>query len=61
MLDGPLPEGQPAIGGSIPALADTIAEYREIGLDELIVPDRHLPDGPARQEAMDSILNLVRH
>jgi len=63
VVDGPLPDGlpSPVIGGSAAALADTIAEYREIGLDELIVPDRLLPDGPARPEAMDTILSLVRN
>jgi alkanesulfonate monooxygenase SsuD/methylene tetrahydromethanopterin reductase-like flavin-dependent oxidoreductase (luciferase family) len=61
VLDGPLPEGRPAIGGSVAALAGTIAEYEAIGLDELIVPDGLLPAGSARQEAMDTILSLVRH
>ncbi len=62
VVDGPLPEGRPSavIGGSPAALADTIAEYREIGLDELIVPDGLLPAGPARREAMDTILSLGR-
>jgi F420-dependent oxidoreductase-like protein len=62
VVDGPLPEGlpMPIIGGSPERLADTIAEYRAIGLDELIVPDGLLGKGAARLAAMDTILGLVR-
>jgi alkanesulfonate monooxygenase SsuD/methylene tetrahydromethanopterin reductase-like flavin-dependent oxidoreductase (luciferase family) len=62
VVDGPLPEGlpTPVIGGSPQRLADTIAEYREIGLDELIVPDILLGKGADRRTAMDVILGLVR-
>ena len=60
-LDGPLPD-QPdrVIGGSRARLADTVAEYREIGLDELIVPDDLLGAGAAKLAAMDAILDIVR-
>jgi alkanesulfonate monooxygenase SsuD/methylene tetrahydromethanopterin reductase-like flavin-dependent oxidoreductase (luciferase family) len=62
VVDGPLPEGfsAPVIGGSPERLADTIAEYREIGLDELMVPDSLLGTGADRLKAMDVILDLAR-
>jgi alkanesulfonate monooxygenase SsuD/methylene tetrahydromethanopterin reductase-like flavin-dependent oxidoreductase (luciferase family) len=59
-LDGPLPDGFPAIGGSPAKLADTVAEYRAIGLDELIIPDELLGTGAAKLAAMDKILEIVR-
>ena len=62
VVDGPLPEGLsvPVIGGSPERLADTIAGYREIGLDELMVPDSLLGTGADRLKAMDVILGLAR-
>ncbi|HEY0001951.1 MAG TPA: TIGR03560 family F420-dependent LLM class oxidoreductase [Actinoplanes sp.] len=62
VVDGPLPEGQsmPVIGGSPERLADTIEEYRGIGLDELIIPDRFLGTGAVRLKAMDTVLTLAR-
>ncbi|MFG2043229.1 TIGR03560 family F420-dependent LLM class oxidoreductase [Dactylosporangium sp. NPDC048998] len=61
VVDGPLPEmPMPVIGGSPQALADAIAEYRGIGLDELIVPDGLLGKGADRLKAMDTILSLTR-
>ncbi|GAA1808919.1 LLM class flavin-dependent oxidoreductase [Luedemannella flava] len=62
VVDGPLPENMPmpVIGGSPGALADTIAQYRAIGLDELIVPDGFLGTGADRLKAMDTILGIVR-
>jgi alkanesulfonate monooxygenase SsuD/methylene tetrahydromethanopterin reductase-like flavin-dependent oxidoreductase (luciferase family) len=62
VVDGPLPElGQrPVIGGTPAKLADTIAEYRAIGLDELIVPDGFLGTGADRLKAMDVIVDLVQ-
>jgi hypothetical protein len=50
----------PVIGGSVQRLADTVAEYRGLGLDELIVPDALLGDGADRLRAMDEIRGLVR-
>ena len=50
----------PAIGGSAEQLADTVAEYRSVGLDELVVPDRMLGKGADRLAAMDVILGIVR-
>lgn len=61
VVDGPLPDGgTPVIGGSPERLAEAVAEYREIGLDELIVPDFLLGQGADRLKAMDTVLDIVR-
>jgi F420-dependent oxidoreductase-like protein len=62
VVDGPVPDGlpMPVIGGSREQLADAVAEYRGIGLDELIVPDGLLGKGADRLTAMDVILGIVR-
>jgi F420-dependent oxidoreductase-like protein len=62
VVDGPVPDGlpMPVIGGSPQQLAETVAEYRAIGLDELIVPDGLLGRGADRLRAMDVILGIVR-
>jgi F420-dependent oxidoreductase-like protein len=62
VVDGPAPEGMPmpVIGGSPQRLAEAVAEYREIGLDELIVPDALLGKGAERLRAMDVIVGIVR-
>jgi F420-dependent oxidoreductase-like protein len=62
VVDGPLPQGvdMPVIGGSPDLLARAVAGYREIGLDELIVPDGFLGRGDDRRKAMDVVLDLVR-
>ena len=50
----------PVIGGTPARLAETVAEYRAIGLDELIVPDAMLGTGADRLKAMDVIHGIVR-
>ena len=62
VVSGGVPDGlpMPVIGGSVDRLADTVAEYRALGLDELIVPDALLGTGADRLGAMDQILALVR-
>jgi F420-dependent oxidoreductase-like protein len=62
VVDGPVPEGLPVpvIGGSAEQLAATVAEYQEVGLDELIVPDGMLGKGADRLKAMDVVLDIVR-
>jgi alkanesulfonate monooxygenase SsuD/methylene tetrahydromethanopterin reductase-like flavin-dependent oxidoreductase (luciferase family) len=62
VVNGPLPDNapMPVIGGSPQRLAETVAQYREIGLDELIVPDGMLGTGADRLAAMDTILGIVR-
>jgi F420-dependent oxidoreductase-like protein len=59
----PIPDeggGTPVIGGSPAEFADAVARYREIGLDELIIPDELLGVGKAKLAAMDTILGIVR-
>jgi alkanesulfonate monooxygenase SsuD/methylene tetrahydromethanopterin reductase-like flavin-dependent oxidoreductase (luciferase family) len=61
VVDGPRPDvPMPVIGGSPSRLADAIAEYAAIGLDELIVPDGYLGKGADRLKAMDVIAELAR-
>jgi alkanesulfonate monooxygenase SsuD/methylene tetrahydromethanopterin reductase-like flavin-dependent oxidoreductase (luciferase family) len=62
VVDGEVPDmgDRAVIGGSRARLADTIAEYQAIGLDELIVPDALLGTGADRLRAMDTILSLSR-
>jgi F420-dependent oxidoreductase-like protein len=62
VVGGPVPEGlwAPVIGGSVEQLAQTIERYRELRLDELIVPDDLLGKGTDRLAAMDAILDIVR-
>jgi F420-dependent oxidoreductase-like protein len=62
VVDGPLPDGLPfpMIGGSPDRLADAVAEYRDLGLDELIVPDWLMATGAERLKAMDVVRGLVR-
>jgi alkanesulfonate monooxygenase SsuD/methylene tetrahydromethanopterin reductase-like flavin-dependent oxidoreductase (luciferase family) len=62
VVDGSLPDGLPfpMIGGSPDRLADAVAEYRDLGLDELIVPDWLMGTGAERLKAMDVVRGLVR-
>ena len=62
VVNAPVPSGlpMPTIGGTVEQLADTVAHYRAIGLDELIVPDGLLGKGSDRLKAMDTILGVVR-
>jgi alkanesulfonate monooxygenase SsuD/methylene tetrahydromethanopterin reductase-like flavin-dependent oxidoreductase (luciferase family) len=56
--DVPDQGARPFIGGSPQRLAESIAQYREIGLDELIIPDDLLGDGAERLRSMDVIRGL---
>lgn len=55
------PQARPSIAGSASQLADTIAAYAEAGVDELIVPDFHLPTGAgaAKTEFLDRFIEEV--
>ena len=61
VVDGPLPEDLPVpvIGGSPQQLAEAVAQYRENGLDELIIPDGRLGKGADRLKSMDVIRQIV--
>ncbi|MEV0899450.1 LLM class flavin-dependent oxidoreductase [Actinoplanes sp. NPDC049802] len=62
VVDGPLPDNAtfPVYGGSTSEIARTVDGYREIGLDELIIPDGLLGTGPQRLKALDTIQAVVR-
>lgn len=52
--------GMPSAAGPAAALAEVVAGYRAIGLDELIVPDRTLGASlPERLETMDRLREEV--
>ncbi|MEV4343203.1 LLM class flavin-dependent oxidoreductase [Actinoplanes sp. NPDC049596] len=61
VVNGPIPDNitMPVIGGSPAALTDAIAAYTALGLDELIIPDALLGEGPTRLKAMDTVRALV--
>jgi F420-dependent oxidoreductase-like protein len=63
VVDGPLPEGLhvPVFGGTPAAVAATIEAYRDLGLDELIIPDGLLGTGAARLNALDTILKITKN
>ncbi len=51
--------GRAAIAGPVSAVADAVAAWREVGLDEVIVPDFALGTGTARLDRMDAIIEQV--
>lgn len=61
VMDGPAPSGLalPVIGGSRAKLAAAVERYRELGLQELIIPDATLGQGTGKYKAMDLIRDLV--
>jgi F420-dependent oxidoreductase-like protein len=63
VVDGPLPDNLPVpvYGGTPASVARTIEAYRDLGLDELIIPDGLLGTGAARLHALDTILKITRN
>jgi F420-dependent oxidoreductase-like protein len=51
--------GRAAIAGSTDQVAEAVAAWQEVGLDEVIVPDFALGSGPRRLERMDAIIEQV--
>jgi probable F420-dependent oxidoreductase len=51
--------GRAAVAGPVGAVADAVAAWREVGLDEVIVPDFALGTGTARLDRMDAIIEQV--
>jgi alkanesulfonate monooxygenase SsuD/methylene tetrahydromethanopterin reductase-like flavin-dependent oxidoreductase (luciferase family) len=49
-----------AIGGTVERVAEVAAGWREVGLDEVIVPDFTLGSGVQRLERMDEIIEHLR-
>lgn len=51
--------GRAALVGTPDQLVEIVAEYRDAGVDELIVPDFTLPAGAAKHEVMDRFIETV--
>jgi alkanesulfonate monooxygenase SsuD/methylene tetrahydromethanopterin reductase-like flavin-dependent oxidoreductase (luciferase family) len=51
--------GRAAIAGTTAQVADAVAEWQAIGLDEVIVPDFVLGRGAKKLEAMDALIEEV--
>jgi hypothetical protein len=51
--------GRAALVGTPDQLVEIVAEYRDAGVDELIVPDFTLPAGAAKHEVMDRFIEAV--
>jgi F420-dependent oxidoreductase-like protein len=52
-------QGRPVIGGTVEQVRATIQEYRDAGVDEIIVPDFTLGRGEARLAAYDRFMDEV--
>jgi len=50
---------RPAIGGSVERLRTTVGEWRDAGVDEVIVPDFTLGTGAEKREHLDAIIETV--
>lgn len=48
-----------AVAGPVGAMVDAVAAWREVGVDEVVVPDWSLGSGTARLERMDAIIEAV--
>ena len=53
------PQARPSIAGNAAQLADIIADYKAAGVQELIVPDFHLPHGTDKTEFLDQFIEEV--
>lgn len=54
-------QGRPVVMGSAEELRDALGRYAEAGIDELIVPDMQLGDGPRRFDALERLREDVLH
>jgi probable F420-dependent oxidoreductase len=50
---------RPAVAGSAERIAESVAAWRDAGVDELIIPDVTLGSGARRTEAMDALIEQV--
>ena len=50
---------RPAVAGSPEQIAETVAAWRDVGVDEVIVPDNTLGQGARRTDAMDALIERV--
>lgn len=51
--------GRAAIAGTTAAVADAVAAWQAVGLDEVIIPDAALGTGAAKLERMDALIEEV--
>lgn len=51
--------GRPAVAGTVEHFAEAVAGWRDVGIDEVIVPDLVLGEGAERLEALDAIIEQV--
>jgi len=58
---GEEPQARPSIAGNVAQLRETVAAYAAAGVDELIVPDFHLPAGAGadKTEFLDRFIEEV--
>jgi F420-dependent oxidoreductase-like protein len=52
-------QARPSIAGNPTELADIVADYARAGVDELIVPDFHMPPGTAKTDILDRFIEEV--
>jgi probable F420-dependent oxidoreductase len=50
---------QPAVAGRPERIAESIAAWRDAGVDEIVVPDWPLGTGNRRRDAMDALIELA--
>jgi alkanesulfonate monooxygenase SsuD/methylene tetrahydromethanopterin reductase-like flavin-dependent oxidoreductase (luciferase family) len=50
---------RPAVGGGPDRIAESVAAWRDAGVDELVVPDFTLGNGSRRTDAMDLLIEQV--
>ena len=50
---------RPCVAGTAERIAESVAAWRDVGVDELIVPDFTLGTGSQRADALDSIIEHV--
>jgi alkanesulfonate monooxygenase SsuD/methylene tetrahydromethanopterin reductase-like flavin-dependent oxidoreductase (luciferase family) len=50
---------RPCVAGTPTRIAERVAAWRDVGVDELIVPDFGLGTGSRRADAMDAIIERV--
>jgi F420-dependent oxidoreductase-like protein len=53
------PQARPSVAGNVEQLREIVAEYAAAGVDELIVPDFHLPYGTAKTDFLDRFIEEV--
>lgn len=52
-------EGRPCVAGTADRISESVAAWRDVGVDEVIVPDFTLGTGSQRADALDTIIEQV--